>query len=234
MSGDNDEAVKAVAITSGELAKAVIIVVDGMRTGQVVPCMFRPKEYSIAKQNRWEPGEAKGRGTPPLEFRGGGASTLTMELFFDTYELMLDVRNHTKQVLELMAIDPDLRDPTTARGRPPMVRFQWGTVISFKAVITSITQRFTMFIPDGSPVRATLTVTFQEAEESGRFPFQNPTTASKPGFKTRVVKEGECLDWIAFEEYGDPNMWRLIAQTNNIENPKKLSPGQVLSIIPRP
>jgi hypothetical protein len=218
---------------SGELAKALIVVVDGARAGQTVPCMFRPKEYSIAKQNRWEPGEAKGRGAPQLEFRGGGASTLTMELFFDTYEKGDDVRKHTNRVWELMAIDSDLRDPTTASGRPPLVQFQWGPVISFKAVITNLTQKFTMFKADGTPVRATLTVTFQEAEEAGRFPFQNPTTGSKPGFKTRVVKEGEYLDVIAFEEYGDPTLWRLIAETNDIENPKKLIPGQVLSIVPR-
>jgi hypothetical protein len=218
---------------SGELAKATILVVDGMRAGQMVPCMFRPKEYSVAKQNRWEPGEAKGRATPQLEFKGGGASTLTMELFFDTYEMGDDVRKYTNKVWELMAIDSDLKDPTTAKGRPPLVQFQWGPVISFKAVITNLTQKFTMFKSDGTPVRATLTVTFQEAEEAGRFPFQNPTTGSKPGFKVRIVREGECLDWIAFEEYGDPNMWRLIAQANNIENPKRLFPGQALSIVPR-
>jgi len=42
----------------GELSKAVIIVVDGMLTGQMIECMFRPKEYTISKQNSWRKGEA--------------------------------------------------------------------------------------------------------------------------------------------------------------------------------
>jgi hypothetical protein len=218
----------------GEMTKANILIMDGMRTGQMVPCMFRPKEYSIAKQNRWQPGEVKGRGVPQMEFKGGGSSSLTMELFFDTYEKGEDVRQYTNQVFQLMAIDPLLIDPTTAKGRPPMVRFQWGPVISFKAVITNLTQKFTMFMSDGTPVRATLTVTFQETEEFGSFPAQNPTTASRPGYKTRVVREAENLDWIAFEEYGDSNLWRYIADVNGIENPRKLMPGQVLSILPKP
>jgi len=218
----------------GELTEANILVMEGIRTGQQVPCMFRPKEYSIAKQNRWQPGEAKGRGIPQLEFKGGGSSSLTMELFFDTYEKDVDVRGYTNQVWQLMNIDPLLIDPTTAKGRPPMVRFQWGPVISFKAVITNLTQKFTMFKSDGTPVRATLTVTFQEAEEMGSFPAQNPTTMSRTGYKTRVVKEAENLDWIAYEEYGDASLWRYIADVNDIENPRKLYPGQVLSILPKP
>jgi hypothetical protein len=218
----------------GELTDANILVMEGMRTGQQVACMFRPKEYSIAKQNRWQPGEAKGRGIPQLEFKGGGSSSLTMELFFDTYEKDEDVRKYTNQVWQLMSIDPLLIDPTTAKGRPPMVRFQWGPVISFKAVITNLTQKFTMFKSDGTPVRATLTVTFKEAEEMGSFPAQNPTTASRPGYKTRIVKEAESLDWIAFEEYGDASLWRYIADVNDIENPRKINPGQVLSILPKP
>lgn len=217
---------------SGELSKAKIFVVDGSRVGQAVECMFRPKEYTITKRNNWQKGEAKGLGAPQLEFKGGGGSKLTMDLFFDTYEEGEDVRKYTKQIWDLMAIDPLLRDSTTSKGRPPMCQFTWGPVISFKAVITNINQKFTMFKSDGAPVRATLSVTFQEAEQIGAFPFQNPTTASKPGYKIRFVKEGESLDWIAHEEYGDPTLWRYIADTNNIENPAKLMPGQMLSIAP--
>lgn len=219
---------------SGELAKAVIYVADGSRIGQSVECMFRPKEYTITKRNNWQKGEAKGKGVPKLEFRGGGASSLTMELFFDTYEEGTDVRRHTNKIWELMAIDSALADSTTSKGRPPLCQFQWGPVISFKAVITNISQKFTMFKSDGSPVRATLTVTFQEAEEAGRYPFQNPTTASKPGYRIRLVKAGESLDWIAHEEYGNAALWRFIADTNNLENPMELTPGQVLSIAPAP
>lgn len=220
--------------SSGELAKAEIYVVEGSRQGQSIECMFRPKEYAINKENSWEMGEAKGKSVPQLEFKGGGSSSLTMELFFDTYEKEVDVRIHTNRIWELMAIDPDLKDRTTAKGRPPLCQFQWGPVISFKAVITSINQTFTMFRPDGTPVRATLKVTFQEAEEAGRYPLQNPTTGSKPGYKVRIVREGEAIDWIAYEEYGNSALWRFIAETNGLENPMKLVPGQRLSIAPAP
>ena len=47
-----------------------------------------------------------------------------------------------------------------------------------------------------------------------------------------MVKQGDTIDWIAFEEYGDSSMWRLIAETNDLDNPKVLRPGQILSIAP--
>ena len=220
---------------SGELAKAEIRVVDGKKAGNTVACMFRPKEYTITKRNSWQMKEVKGKDVPQLEFSGGGASTLTMELFFDTYESGGDVRKeYTNEIWGLTAIDDSLTDKINKKGRPPIVQFKWGPVVSFKAVIENITQKFTMFKANGTPVRATLNVTFKEAEKPGKYPFQNPTTSSTPGYKVRIIKEGESLDWIAQEEYGDPALWRFIAETNNLEDPMKLSPGQMLSIAPAP
>lgn len=220
---------------SGELDNAEIRVVDGKKAGNTVACMFRPKEYTVSKQNSWQMKEVKGKDVPQLEFSGGGASTLSMELFFDTYESGKDVRKeYTNEIWGLTAIDDSLTDKINKKGRPPLVQFKWGPVISFKAVITNISQKFTMFKANGTPVRATLNVTFKEAEKPGKYPFQNPTTSSQPGYKVRIIKEGESLDWIAQEEYGDPALWRFIADTNNLENPMKLSPGQKLSISPAP
>jgi nucleoid-associated protein YgaU len=48
------------------------------------------------------------------------------------------------------------------------------------------------------------------------------------------VRDKDTIDWIAFDEYGDSSMWRFIADTNNLENPRRLKPGQVLAIAPPP
>ena len=40
----------------------------------------------------------------------------------------------------------------------------------------------------------------------------------------------ERLDEIAYKFYGDPAMWRVIARANNIAEPLRLQPGQVLWI----
>jgi nucleoid-associated protein YgaU len=47
------------------------------------------------------------------------------------------------------------------------------------------------------------------------------------------VRPRDTLAGIAYEEYGDPNRWRDIATTNEIDDPLGLRPGQILVIPPR-
>jgi len=211
------------------LEKAVIINLD---TGETVDCMFRPKEYTFTKSNTWQAQMITGKNTPKVEFSGGQAMKLQMELFFDTYELGKDVRKlYTDKIWRLMMINPSNMDKGN-KGWPPQCEFRWGLSWSFRAVITDISQKFTLFLADGTPVRSTMNVTFLQAAETGVFPGQNPTTVSKPGYKTRRVKEGETLDSIAFDEYGDAGQWRYLADVNRLDNPRQLEPGQVLAIAP--
>lgn len=115
-----------------------------------------------------------------------------------------------------------------------MVEFQWGRIWTFKAVITQLTERCTYFRDDGIPIRATLDVTFLQAKDSGVYPAQNPTTMGTTGYKQWTVRDGDTIDWIAFTEYGDSNMWRYIADLNGLDDPGHLRPGQKLSIAPPP
>ena len=203
--------------------KAQIVNLD---TDEKVDCMFNPKELSLKKTNSWTEEPVKEGDVPTLEFSGGKPIDLKMQLFFDTYyEKGEDVRKHTNKVWKLLDVSKDKK-------RPPRCQFTWGTYLSFKAVVTSISQTFTLFLSNGTPVRSTLDVSFKQSVDEKKQPRQNPTTISKPGYRTRRVRQGETLDWIAFEEYGDPNRWRFLADVNKLDDPMSLEEGLVLAIAP--
>jgi hypothetical protein len=211
------------------LAHAKIINLDG--GGSPIECMFNPKEYSFSKRNQWTAGKSKGSNMPQLEFGGGQPATLQMQLFFDTYAAGKDVRKEfTDSIWQLMMVDQKLKDPKNKKGRPPKVRFQWGSAWSFDAVITTVNQKFTLFLSDGTPVRATLDVTFQQIKDAALFPPQNPTSAGAGGERVWVVNEGDTLAWIAYKEYGDSNQWRRIADANRLTQVRRLVPGTALEI----
>ena len=214
-----------------EVEKAKLVNLD---TNEEIQCLFNPNEYTFSKSNSWASKKVKGQNVPTLEFGGGDSIQLKMQLFFDTYTTGGDVRTTTNKIWKLMNINTNLTDMTSTKGRPPMVDFPWGATWPFKAVITSISQKFTLFRDNGIPVRATLDVNFLQAKEEGRYPGQNPTTRGNPGYKRRVVQEGDTIDWIAFDEYGDSTMWRYIAESNNLEDPMKIKTGQILAIKPLP
>jgi nucleoid-associated protein YgaU len=214
---------------ASSLSHAKIINLEG--GGTAVECLFNPKEYSFSKRNSWTPGQTKGHNMPQFEFAGGQPATLQMQLFFDTYAAGNDVRKkYTDAIWKLMLVDSSLKDPKTGKSRPPKVRFQWGSAWSFDAVITSITQKFTLFLPDGTPVRATLDVTFQQIKDDALMPKQNPTSGGVGGERVWLVNEGDTLAWIAYKEYGDANKWRLIADANHLTRVRRLVPGAVLEI----
>ncbi|HVC32556.1 MAG TPA: peptidoglycan-binding protein [Chloroflexota bacterium] len=220
---------------SGKPVKAYIW--DEEKGRKVVDCLFNPTEYSFTKSNTWAPGNIIGHDLPLVSFQGGGMMNLQVSLLFDTYSRppvsgqIEDVRKYTEKVLNLMKIDSSLKDPNSQAGRPPRVSFRWGNSWSFKSVISRITQHFTLFLSDGTPVRATLDVTFDQVEQEGTYPPQNPTSVATTQ-KIRVVGPGETVDMIAFAEYGDSKKWRLIADFNQLDDPLRLRPGQKLAIPP--
>jgi hypothetical protein len=227
------------------LPKAQIIIIDGAERGHIIECMFNPKEYSIAKKNNWGPPKSGGGGAggghsnsgtnvPKQQYSGGQPATLTMQLFFDTYagaQGSKDVRaQYTSKIWKLTEVDPGLIDNTTTKSRPPKVRFQWGPAWSFVAVITSITQKFTLFASDGTPVRATLDVAFQQITDDHQLPGTNPTSGGTGGERQWTVKYGDTLASIAYEAYGDAGRWRPIADANRLSSVRDLRPGTRLGI----
>ena len=214
--------------STGELTKAFLTNVE---TNQQIEFLFNPTEYSLSKSNSWDSVAIVGFDVPPTEFQGGNPTTLSLDIFFDTYELNQDVRTYTDKVFKLTKISNETRQ-NGQRGRPPRVLFNWGRVFSFQAVITSLSITYTLFKPDGTPVRAKMKLNLQECEDASMQPAQNPTSQGSFGHKVHVIQPGDTIDLIAFKHYGDPKSWRLIADTNSLDNPKDLRVGQVLEIAP--
>jgi nucleoid-associated protein YgaU len=210
--------------------KAQIVKVSN--PSEALECHFNPDTFKLDRTVSWRAETSIGGDVSNITFEGGEAHKIgPIELLFDTTDTGKDVRKSYELLLELAEIDTDKKNPTTDMGEPPLCRFQWGKFLSFTAVITAVNQSFTMFKPDGTPVRAMVSVSFIQVPE--KIKGQNPTTRSESR-KIWVVQEGQALDWIAYQEYGEAAHWRHIAETNNLANPGRLRPGQVLKLVPLP
>jgi len=203
----------------------------------IVPCLFNPKELSVEKSNHFAEVNIPGLSSPVFQFVRGNARSVTMDLFFDTYEQGIDVRIFTDRITGWDAGSMFSGIPNVAKGlmdidsdlhAPPICIFIWGTFI-FQCIITNVTKKFTMFLPEGIPVRATLNVTLKEYREV-KVQVKEMSLQSADLTKSWIVSQGDSLWSIASKEYGSPEDWRLIAEKNNIENPRILSLGQRLVI----
>jgi hypothetical protein len=202
-------------------------------TAAIVSFLFNPVEFTVERTNQYTEVNIPGLPSSTFQFVRGGSRTLTMDLFFDTYESKEDVRDFTDKITGwesgsppakgLMDIDSDLH-------APPVCLFIWGTFI-FPFIIERVSKKFTMFLPEGTPVRATLSVTLKEYKEY-EIQVKEATRQSADRTKTWRVKEGDSLWFIAAKEYGDPDLWRSITEANDIKNPRILISGVELIIPP--
>lgn len=207
-----------------EKAKIKRLVPDG----QEIEVLFNPTEYRVSKSNQFAEVAIPGLAAPMLQFGHGNAQTLSMQLFFDSYdpqasgdryEKNRDIRAYTRQVTDLLQIHAELH-------APPVIQFSWGSFV-FVGVLQQADVRFNLFLPSGVPVRATVDVTIKQyhdnRKETGMLQSANFT-------KQHVVHRGDTLAGIAAEHYDDPSKWRPIADANNIDDPLALEPGRVLMI----
>jgi hypothetical protein len=204
------------------LTKALIVDTDAI-IPLPIPVMFNPPEYRIQKTNQFAEVGIPGLGSSLLQFVKGNSETLSMDLFFDTTDLGVDVRVFTELVVSLTSLNAKTH-------APPSLVFIWGTLI-FPCVLESVTQHFDYFNPTGMPLRARLTVSLKGQDLLEDLLSSIPLE-SADRTKGVVVKSGDTLQGIAAEEYDDPRQWRLIADASNIDNPLTIQPGLALTVPP--
>lgn len=245
--------------SSGTLEKLIIYYETrspGLFSGQL-KALFNPQQLKYDTDVKWNfsapPHQALAGGYQRAEFQSVAPTTLSLDLFFDTYEgepasgtsllgglagrfvpdiqLMLARTPSATSVLPRTNALEALARVNQELHRPPRCELWWGDYLLIRGVLTRLGEEYSFFQPDGTPVRANLSCTFQEF-----VPFSEASRLSELHSsdvdKTRVVKRGDTLSSIAREEYNDSSLWRPIAQANGIRDPRSLTPGQVLVIPP--
>jgi len=188
---------------------------------------FNPKELSLTKSAKWKREAQRGAkksGVP--EFTGSDPCKLTLEMFFDATDTMGDRVVKSVEKLSECCV-PTAESLQQKKGSPPWVIFRWGGLTGFAAYVSSVAVKYTLFTPGGTPVRAVCTVTIEEI--SGELGGQNPTSGALAARDSHVLVAGDSLHSLAFRVYGNADLWRLIAEANEIDDPMRLRPGgQVL------
>jgi nucleoid-associated protein YgaU len=187
---------------------------------------FNPKELSITKSAKWERKPARGaKKAGPPEFSGADPCKLTLEMFFDA------TGKHDGSVVASVEKLFTCCVPTEAshgqkKAVPPLVVFTWGNITSFPAYVSTVSAKYTLFSADGTPIRATCSVTLEEMPgENGP---QNPTSGSLAARRVHRTVTGDSLASLAYAEYGDATLWRRLAEFNGIDDPSRLPSGALV------
>ena len=199
-----------------------------------IEVLFNPSEYQMTDGSSYSEKKIPGLDGPIIQYISGDATELSLSLFLDTYvpkSTSLISFGPTKESTDVSAITKQIADATSIDGsmhRPPKVTFKWGS-LNFEGVITKMNHTYTMFTEKGMPVRAKVSLTFKSLispkDTKRKSPFESPDRT-----KYRTLRQGTGLWDIANMEYGDPDMWKVIARENGILNPLDVRPGQVVKL----
>ena len=93
---------------------------------QLIEALFNPNQLTFNRSVGWQKQGAAQRDVPELQFTHSEPRTLTLDLFFDTYDTpeaeKKDVRKeYTDKVLHLTTVEQH-----GDKHRPPVCRLRWG------------------------------------------------------------------------------------------------------------
>jgi hypothetical protein len=145
-----------------KLEKAKLIVhSDPSGQAQDIEFMFNPTELDFNRDVAWD-SDSGNRGTtllPKVNFSGVTPYSFTLQnLLFDTYEKKISV-----VTAYINNIKKGATSKNNAHSRPPVYVLTWHDRF-FYCVMTRLNYRLTMFLPDGTPVKAIVNISLQEVD----------------------------------------------------------------------
>lgn len=203
-----------------------------------ITVMFNPNTYSVSRNINYGGNDGKNdkdninmQNHANQTFSGGNNDTFSFELIYNRYnfehysgneKIVSKDMNVARDINKLKALTFIAENAHT----PPECKFVWSS-FSFIGYISSFKADYTMFLNDGTPVRAKVQINMigYEEFENKKIAFQSPDRT-----KSRILEANQQLWEIAAEEYDDAAMWREIAKANNINNPLDISNGTALIV----
>ena len=160
---------------------------------------FQPVGLQVTLSNNWSADSVPGGEAPELVFAGGGSGSMSLSLVLDTTDEGRTVTKYTDQLIDLMKLDPKLPgyDKKKKLGRPPWVRFHWGDIHSFTAVVESLDLTFTYFAANGTPLRARANLSLKQYEPDENWgrqtrPREHRSRTATPGATRRDARPDCC------------------------------------------
>lgn len=189
--------------------------------------MFNPNNYSRKYEVVYHERQGAGDTGSPQVYGKIKPQEYNFEFLFDgtgTAADKVDVHRKIQHFLEVAGKnDGEIH-------RPRYLKLSWGNLL-VKCVLKSAEVAYTLFNPDGSPLRAKLRAAFSENIED-TLRVAEAGNNSPDLTHVRTVRAGDTLPLLVHRIYGDPAYYPQVAAVNGLKNFRRLEAGQRLFFPP--
>lgn len=230
--------------TERTLEKAKLVEITWNESGRSVPVpdgkelevQFNPASLKVNFSNQIQTNDQST--SSAIQYVGKGSSKLAIELIFDVSapgeRTSGDVRDKTLALAAFMEAEPE-GEGEEQRYVPPGVRFTWGSFL-FEGIIESMDETLELWSEDGRPLRATVSFSLSQQgifTERNNNPSATPPPATgnpRPGTTPmQPARAGDSVQRMAGRN-GRGDQWKSMADRNDIENPRHVPPGTMLTV----
>ncbi len=197
---------------------------------------INPASYTYKKTIRYTDRQAQGSPGLSSEFNRVGKQEISMELVFDATGVIPPPAGQSTSangVADAIAKFTALVASVNGTIHSPNYLVLGWAQLQFGCVLTSLSISYTLFMPDGTPLRAKAAVTFQSfASETELEQDANETSPDLTHLVT--VTAGDTLPLLCHKIYGDSGYYLWIADQNKLTGFRNLPPGTQLVFPPLP
>lgn len=190
--------------------------------------LVNPEKYSQTLDVTYESTGAPGSKNSTLKFSKMPPAELKFELLFDATGAIEN--SPTDLATEIATFQKVVYDYDGTIHEPRYLMLYWGKM-KFGARLTSLNYSYTLFAPNGAPLRAKADVSFKN--------YENPSTIVKEEDKQSpdithhvVVTAGDTLPGLCYRVYNDTRFYLDVARHNRLVDFRRLRAGQLLTFPP--
>lgn len=190
--------------------------------------LVNPEEYNQSYTVSYNKQKPMGSSGVTLKFDSVDAQQMDFKLLFDaTGAIPNSVTDLAAEIQNFLSVVYDYQGSIH---QPYYLKLIWGKMV-FCARLTKLSIRYSLFRPDGSPLRAHVDLSFSSTTD--------PNTLAKTEKKQsadlthlRTIKAGDTLPSLCYQIYGDATLYPKVAAFNNLTHFRSLRPGTQLEFPP--
>jgi hypothetical protein len=188
--------------------------------------MFNPEKYTMDYEAVFSDIEVAGDVGSELQFDRIAPRTFNFEFLVDG----TGASGEKREVLADIILFRNTCGFIGEEHRPSFLIIQWGTLL-VRCVLTKLTIDYTLFRPDGTPLRATLKASFKEYTLPVLRELQS-FLSSPDVTHVRTVAADDRLDLMSYKIFKDSKYYMELAKVNNLNHFRKLKLGEKIVFPP--
>ncbi len=192
---------------------------------------INPEQYEQTFKVEYDVKPAQGAQGVEGRFKSSAPEVLQLDFIFDgtgtVYGYAQKGKSVPEQIDEFRGVVYDLQGDIH---QPRFLKLVWKD-FTFNCILTELKIGYTLFDPEGVPLRAKLSCSFLNYKETERR-VREEGKNSPDLTHTRQVKDQDRLDLLTKEIYGTPQYYLEVALSNGLNNFRNLRSGTTLRFPP--